>query len=56
MLVKWLERSAGLLLIIVGAILYFWKKNLTLALIFAGVGFTIVVITFIPRSKRVISL
>ena len=52
MLVKWLERSAGLLLIIVGAILYFWKKNLTLALIFAGVGFTIVVITFIPQKQK----
>ena len=52
MLVKWLERSAGLLLIIGGAILYFWKKNLTLALIFAGVGFTIVVITFIPQKQK----
>lgn len=52
MLVKWLKRSAGFLLLIVGAIIYFWKNNLMYALIFTGLGASVLVITFIPKKEK----
>ncbi|OQC11509.1 MAG: hypothetical protein BWX74_00086 [Tenericutes bacterium ADurb.Bin087] len=52
MLVKWLERSAGLLLVAIGAIIFLWKKNMMFALIFAGVGVVILVLTFISKKEK----
>ena len=52
MFVKWLQRSGGILLVIIGAIIFLWKKNLTFSMIFLGSGVLILIVAFIPEKEK----
>lgn len=52
MLVKWLQRSGGILLVIMGAIIFLWKKNLTFSMMFLGSGVLILIVAFIPEKEK----